>query len=119
MVPGKSPVAVDFSAEILLCGNMMDNSMQLYKRKSAHGWDLKHRLEGHEDTVSCVAISPDKIYVATGGWDGNVIVWKVAGGDQEAKLKCGDYVNCVCWGPDGEIYAGGKQGSVVKIMRND
>ena len=119
MVPGKSPLAVDSSADILLCGDLMDNSIELFKRKSAHGWELKLRLEGHDDTVSCVAISPDKTQAATGGWDGHIIVWNLAGGNQEAKIKCGEYVNCVCWGPDGEIYAGGKGGSVVKIMRID
>ena len=119
MVQGKSPLAVDRSAETLMCGDLMDNSVGVFRRKSGHGWELKHRLEGHSDTVSCMAISLDSVHAVTGGWDGRIIIWDIAEGVKMGEIEWGEYVNCVCWGPDGEVYAGGKAGAVVKIIRTD
>ena len=31
------------------------------------------------------------------------------------EVKVADYLNCVCWGPSGEVYTGGAGGSVVKL----
>jgi len=119
MVSGKSPVAVDDSAILLITGDLMDHSVLIWKRVSAHGWEMKHKLLGHEDTVSCAAINPDSTLAATGSWDGNTIIWDIAKGEKIASVQCGEYVNCLCWGPDGEIYVGGKGGSVVKIIKED
>ena len=30
-------------------------------------------------------------------------------------LKVGDYINCLCWGPGGNIYCGGEAGQVSKL----
>ena len=119
LVQGMSPVAVDTAGQILICGHLMDNSLQVFTRRSAHGWDLKHRLEGHSDTVSCAAVSLAGDYLVTGGWDGLIMVWDTQHWGLQASIQWGEYVNCVCWGPDGEIYAGGKEGALAKIMRTE
>ena len=31
------------------------------------------------------------------------------------EVKVADYLNCICWGPSGEIYTGGGGASVVKL----
>ena len=32
-----------------------------------------------------------------------------------ADVKVAEYLNCICWGPSGEVYAGGAGASVVKL----
>ena len=33
-----------------------------------------------------------------------------------ANVRCGEYLNCVCWGPEPDtVYTGGKEGAVVKL----
>lgn len=35
-------------------------------------------LKGHSDYVSCLSLSSDGKYLASGGWDGKVIIWDVS-----------------------------------------
>ena len=36
-----------------------------------------------------------------------------------ADVKVADYLNCICWGPSGEVYTGGAAASVVKLADDE
>ncbi len=60
-----------------------DNSVRL--------WDLQtgaevRRLEGHTDTVSSVAFSPDGRYALSGSWDKSLILWDLTTGEIARRL---------------------------------
>jgi len=46
----------------------------------------KFTLNGHKDEVSAVDFSSDGRFIATGGWDNNLILWNAAGGAQIKSL---------------------------------
>ncbi|GAA6008102.1 hypothetical protein JCM11491_001885 [Sporobolomyces phaffii] len=80
------------------------------------------KLEGHQDSVTSCGWNFDGTMVATGGMDGRVIVWKVAGteGPWTARqwdllhsLEGPDEVNWIDWHPKGNLLlAGGADGTV-------
>ena len=91
-------------------------------------WGQPGRLQGHTDQVatiaphhsppqvSCLAVDASGKLAASGGWDGRVVVWQLEGeGGREGEVKIGEYVNTVCWGEQGELWAGGKDGQIVRI----
>ena len=55
------------------------------RRQTLAVWDLEtgaqiHRLTGHEDAVSCVAVSPDGRHIVSGSDDKTVAVWDLETG---------------------------------------
>jgi WD40 repeat protein len=44
-------------------------------------------IKAHEDTVRCVAFSPDNKMLATGGYDSAVRLWDLPGGRERATFK--------------------------------
>ena len=68
------------------------------KDKTLKVWDVETgkclaTLQGHNPTVSCVAIFPDGSRVVSGSWDKTLKVWDVATGECVATLK--GHSNCV------------------------
>ena len=60
-------------------------------------------LEGHQDKVNCLAFAPSGTALASGGWDGLVVVWKPATGEVvHAFAAHSQAVNSVAFGPDGK-----------------
>ena len=73
-------------------------------------------LTGHSNILCSVAASPDGKYLASGGWDKNVIIWDAKSGEKLKTLKGhSHYVESVCWSPDGKYLASGAQDSTVII----
>ena len=54
-----------------------DHSVRLVDPKSGK---MKQTLEGHDDWVYCLAVSPDGRVLASGAWDGVVRLWNVEDG---------------------------------------
>lgn len=64
-------------------------------------------LEGHTDSVACVAFSHVSAALATGGMDGKVLVWDGAGRLQHKLEGPNDAVEWVAWHPKGEVLLAG------------
>ncbi len=83
-------------------------------------WDLtsgKKRLtlSGHEDQVTCCAISPDGQLVASGSLDGTVRTWRVSDGRPLGQLNFPEKVFCLAFSPDGRRIASGSYDRLVSI----
>ncbi|KAI3683619.1 hypothetical protein L1987_84128 [Smallanthus sonchifolius] len=81
-------------------------------------WALE--LQGHKDSVSCVAFSYDGQLVACGSFDGVVQVWDVALGT----LKCtldgpGAGIEWVRWHPRGHMVLAGSEDSTAWMWNAD
>jgi beta-lactamase regulating signal transducer with metallopeptidase domain len=63
-------------------------------------------LKGLKEPVTSVQISPDGQHVAAGARDGEVLVWSLASGDEEARLSLPDTpVSCLRWSQGGDSLA--------------
>jgi WD40 repeat protein len=79
-------------------------------------WVYQRTLAGHGDSVYAVAFAPDGQTLASGGYDGKVIVWRAQGGEQQRAFDApvaGDLVYMVALSPGGAVAAGAGQ-SVVR-----
>ncbi|KAK3366322.1 HET-R [Lasiosphaeria ovina] len=73
-------------------------------------------LEGHSDWVRSVAFSPDGQRLASGSYDGTVMIWDPASGQCLQTLEGHrDSVSSVAFSPDGQRLASGSNDETVKI----
>jgi len=68
-------------------------------------WDMsqnkiKNRLKGHKGYVQAIAISPDSSLCASGGHDGNVMLWDLQEGKHLYSLFAGEKVYSICFSPN-------------------
>lgn len=69
-------------------------------------------LDGHPDSVWCVAVSPDSRYVATGSYQ-TVYVWSVDTGERVKTFNdLPWFATCVAFSPDGNFLLAGSQYTV-------
>jgi len=71
-------------------------------------------MVGHELSVTCVAVSPDGKWIASGSADRTVRIWDRAGGGNRTVLEGHtDAVSAVAFSPDGRrLISGSRDGSV-------
>ena len=73
-------------------------------------------LSGHREPVYGVAFSPCGRHVATGGFDGQVLVWSARGGAQERAYKAGTRVYQVAWHSSGNFLAASTADGSVHVL---
>ena len=69
------------------------------------GYDL-----GNNNSVD---FSPDGKYLATGGRNGNAIIWKLSSGEEIWRTALGNQVNAVAFSPDGQYLSTGDTRNVT------
>ena len=84
-------------------------------------WDLAtgrrlNRLEGHNDTVKCVAYAPDGLTLASGGDDFEIRLWDPSGSRTIATLSGHTAaVEALAFSPDGKLLASQGLDNTVRI----
>ncbi|MGF1936053.1 MAG: protein kinase domain-containing protein [Nostoc sp. ChiQUE02] len=77
---------------------------------------LANTLQGHENSVLSVAISPDGKTIASSGDDRKITLWNLATGKQISSLNAySRQVNAVVISPDGKILVSGSDDNTIKI----
>ncbi|KAH7905835.1 WD40-repeat-containing domain protein [Hygrophoropsis aurantiaca] len=72
--------------------------------------------DGHRDCINCLAFSPSGLYLASGGDDHTLIIWRVSDGSILYSLSFRCAVNTLLWHPtqEGVIFCGCQDGIVFR-----
>jgi len=81
---------------IVSCG--WDKAVKVWDLKG-FGNSLKYNLTGHTGYVSTVAVSPDGSICASGGKDGNAMLWDLNEGSHLYSLNAGGVINALAFSP--------------------
>jgi WD40 repeat protein len=72
------------------------------------------KMEGHEDLVSTLAVSQDGEYLASGGWDRRIIIWRMKNLRKKTKESILTGVTALSWDPKGDhVYSADFSGTVT------
>lgn len=61
---------------------------------------IEKRLKGHKGYVQSIAVSPDGSLCASGGQDGNVMLWDLQEGKHLYSLLTGTKIHSICFSPN-------------------
>lgn len=63
-------------------------------------YSFEYDLSGHDQSVNCLAFSPDGGYLASGDDSGCLFVWKVPFGEKQDTYHFSDSITAILWLPD-------------------
>jgi WD40 repeat protein len=92
-----------------------DNTVKLWKRDGT----LITTLNGHNDTVSAVAFSPDSQLIVSGSWDNTVKLWRIDGTLITTFSGHSSMVYGVAFSPDGKTIASASWDRTVKLWNRN
>jgi WD40 repeat protein len=75
-----------------------------------------HLLEGHNDSVYSVDISPSGNIIVSGDKNGNIFFWKANTGEKLFEISLSHYSNDLVFSPDGKIIAYNPGGDQVYFL---
>ncbi len=97
---------------MLIAYGTVSFEIKIYEAKS---WNLKHILEGHKNTPTVMAFSPDSRVLASGSSDGKIILWDVQTGEKKIEMEERGAVRSLAFSPDGRNIATGSFDNMIKI----
>lgn len=101
-----------------------DNRIAVSDRHVVRIWDIAahatvHDLIGHTDSITCLAVSPNRRILASCSCDKSVRLWDVETGRaiDTLMLEHANYLICVAFSPDGLCIASGEEDGTVRVWR--
>jgi WD40 repeat protein len=76
---------------------------------------LRTALNGHTDSIYCVAPAGAGKLLASASQDGTVRLWDTAKQEQRLVLKLGNPVWCVAFSSDGKLLAAGDDKGTIRL----
>jgi len=119
---GVSSLCYLLDGSLVACGSDYDEGPTL--KVFSPSLELVQTLEGHDGPVWCVTISPSGSYFASGGDDGEVMIWSEPGeGGEWARVQVLEghtgWILAVCFSPDGKQLATGSYKSINLYSFNE
>ncbi|KAI6046194.1 quinon protein alcohol dehydrogenase-like superfamily [Pisolithus marmoratus] len=75
-------------------------------------------LRGHSESITCLSFLPTRDYLASGGEDGNLIVWDPMKGTLVHRVPVSGTITSMAWDPDNtkhHIFVGTAKGTIFAI----
>jgi len=114
---GVSGLCCLLDGSLVACGFCDDGGLKVF----SPSLELVQTLEGHDNAVSCVTVSPSGSHLASGGGNGKkVIIWSEPGeGGEWARVQVledhTDWISAVCFSPDGKQLVTGSSDKLINL----
>jgi WD40 repeat protein len=109
---GDGVAFVEFLKDGRLATASLDKTLKLWSPEG----ELKTTFAGHQDYLSCAALSRDGSLLASGAFDKTVRLWNVESGGQLAVLTGHENnVQTVAFSPDGVLVASGGDDNSIRL----
>ena len=115
-VKGAMPVA--FSPDSAVLASVAADSHNVVKLWKVSTGEELATLEGHTETVDCVAFSPDGVTLASTSRDSTIKLWDITTGECKNTLNTVE-VWSVAFSPDGQTLASAGSDSTVRLWDPD